>query len=62
MNDMRPIALVTGGAKRLGRAIALALGQAGMGVAIHYNGSDQDAQETCSAVKALGVPSAAFKA
>ncbi|MDB5378012.1 MAG: short chain dehydrogenase, partial [Rubritepida sp.] len=31
------LALVTGGAKRLGRAIALALAEAGFDLAIHYN-------------------------
>jgi NAD(P)-dependent dehydrogenase (short-subunit alcohol dehydrogenase family) len=35
--------LVTGAAKRLGRAIALDLAQAGWNVAIHYNGSKADA-------------------
>ena len=39
-------ALVTGGAVRLGRAIALALADAGCDVAIQYHGSRAEAQET----------------
>ena len=38
------VALVTGGAHRLGRAIALALGQAGANVVVHYNRSAEQAQ------------------
>jgi NAD(P)-dependent dehydrogenase (short-subunit alcohol dehydrogenase family) len=38
--------LVTGGAKRLGREIVLALAQAGWQVAVHYRGSAADAIKT----------------
>lgn len=38
--------LVTGGAKRIGRGIALAAFQAGYRVAIHYGSSEQEARET----------------
>lgn len=38
--------LVTGGARRLGRSIALELAQAGWQVAVHYRGSAQDAAQT----------------
>jgi NAD(P)-dependent dehydrogenase (short-subunit alcohol dehydrogenase family) len=47
-------ALVTGGAKRLGRAIALALAEAGFDIAIHYAGSQAEAAETADAIRALG--------
>jgi NAD(P)-dependent dehydrogenase (short-subunit alcohol dehydrogenase family) len=40
------IALVTGGAKRLGKAAALALAQAGADVAITYLSSERDVQKT----------------
>jgi NAD(P)-dependent dehydrogenase (short-subunit alcohol dehydrogenase family) len=40
------IVLVTGAAKRIGRAIALRLHKAGYRVAIHYGGSEQDARAT----------------
>ena len=48
-------ALVTGGAKRLGRAIALALADAGFSVAIHANTSLDDAARTVSDIRARGV-------
>ena len=38
--------LVTGAAKRLGRAIALDLAAAGWNVAVHYFGSKADAEGT----------------
>jgi NAD(P)-dependent dehydrogenase (short-subunit alcohol dehydrogenase family) len=47
-------ALVTGGARRIGRAIALALAQAGADVAITYRSSKQEAVETAGAIAALG--------
>ena len=47
--------LVTGAAKRLGRAIALDLAQAGWNVAIHYNGSEADAQSAADAARKFGV-------
>ncbi|WP_420396738.1 SDR family oxidoreductase [Nioella sp.] len=47
-------ALVTGGAKRLGRAMALALAEAGHDVAIHYAGSSNEAEDTANAIRALG--------
>jgi 3-oxoacyl-[acyl-carrier protein] reductase/pteridine reductase len=55
-------ALVTGGAKRIGRAIALALGAAGANVAITYRGSQADAEETVRALGALGVEALAVRA
>ena len=47
-------ALVTGGAKRLGRAIALGLAEAGFDIAIHYGGSAEAAAETAEAIRGLG--------
>ncbi|OAI42929.1 short-chain dehydrogenase [Rhizomicrobium sp. SCGC AG-212-E05] len=47
--------LVTGAAKRLGRAIALDLAQAGWNVAIHYNGSETDAQSAAETARQSGV-------
>ena len=41
-----PVVLVTGAAKRLGRAIALSLAASGWRVAVHYRGSVDDAIET----------------
>ena len=47
-------ALVTGAGRRIGRAIALGLAQAGWDVAIHFRSSRFDAEETAQAVRALG--------
>ena len=47
-------ALVTGGAKRIGREIALALGKAGADVAITYRTSPSDAALTVEEIEALG--------
>ena len=43
-----PRVLVTGAAKRIGKAIALHLSQRGFEVAIHYNGSQAEAKEVAS--------------
>lgn len=42
------VVLVTGGAKRMGRSIALRLHAAGARVAIHYNSSAEEARETAA--------------
>jgi NAD(P)-dependent dehydrogenase (short-subunit alcohol dehydrogenase family) len=55
------IVLVTGGARRLGRVIALELAAAGWQVAVHYRGSEQDARQTVSDC-AAHAPSEAFQA
>jgi NAD(P)-dependent dehydrogenase (short-subunit alcohol dehydrogenase family) len=47
-------ALVTGAAVRVGRAIALALAEAGADVAVHYRSSKPQAEETVRAIHALG--------
>jgi pteridine reductase len=48
-------ALVTGGARRIGRAIALALARAGADVALTYRTSPEQAARTADEIKALGV-------
>src|SRR5258706_10516390 len=53
--------LVTGAAKRLGRAIALDLGAHGWNVAIHYNSSEDDADSAAQAVRAFGAEAAVLK-
>lgn len=55
-------ALVTGAAKRLGRAIALDLANAGWDVAIHYNTSKADADEVADIVRKSGRRMALLKA
>jgi 3-oxoacyl-[acyl-carrier protein] reductase/pteridine reductase len=53
--------MVTGGAKRIGRVIALTLAEAGAEVAITYRGSEAEAVETVAALRergseAIGLP------
>ncbi len=54
--------LVTGAAKRLGRQIALALAAGGWRVAVHYRGSQADAQTTAAECAALTPGAATFQA
>ncbi len=46
--------LVTGGARRIGRAIALAFARSGWDVAVHYGRSRADALATVREIEALG--------
>lgn len=55
-------ALVTGGGKRLGRAMALALGNAGFAVAVHYRGSAAEAEATVMDLERRGVRAATVHA
>ena len=48
-------ALITGAARRLGRAIALALAQQGVRVVVHHNRSADEALATCEDIRRLGV-------
>ncbi|MCX7643365.1 MAG: SDR family oxidoreductase [Armatimonadetes bacterium] len=56
------VALVTGSAKRLGRTIALALGERGCHIAVHYRKSEKEALETVAMLKMMGVKAHPFKA
>lgn len=58
----RPVVLVTGAARRLGRAIALELGHAGFDVAVHYRGSRSEAEGTVAELRAAGAAAAPFQA
>jgi NAD(P)-dependent dehydrogenase (short-subunit alcohol dehydrogenase family) len=51
---VRPVALVTGAARRVGRAIALALGDAGFDVVVHYRNSGDDARRTAAELELRG--------
>jgi NAD(P)-dependent dehydrogenase (short-subunit alcohol dehydrogenase family) len=53
-SDSPQVALVTGAAKRLGRAIALALADHGWDIALHYHHSHAAAEETAAAIRARG--------
>ena len=52
------VALVTGGARRVGRAIALALAGRGADVVVHFNRGASEAEETAAAARGLGVRAA----
>jgi len=54
--------LVTGGAKGLGKAIALEFASQGCNVAINYLSSEKQAMQTLKEIEALGVKGFAFKA
>ncbi|SPB14025.1 putative dehydrogenase [Caballeronia novacaledonica] len=54
--------LVTGGAKRIGRGVALEFARQGWDVAVHYGGSEREARETVADVEALGRRAIALKA
>ena len=47
-------ALVTGGSRGIGRAIALRLGRDGARVAVHYGSNADAAKETVAAIEAAG--------
>lgn len=55
------IALVTGGSRGIGRAIALRLAEAGADVALLYAGNQSAAEDTAEAVRALGVRALALR-
>ncbi|HUR61133.1 MAG TPA: SDR family oxidoreductase [Candidatus Thermoplasmatota archaeon] len=55
-------AIVTGGAKRIGRIIALRLGTLGCNVAVHYKDSEEQAAGVVSHLKAKGVKATAIQA
>ena len=59
---MARAALVTGGGKRVGRAIALALARDGWDVAVHYDRSRDEAEATAAEARAVGVKAAALQA
>jgi pteridine reductase len=57
------VALVTGSAHRVGRAIALELARAGVHILVHYNASSEETvKATLREIKSLGVESYAVQA
>src|SRR5262245_56865212 len=63
MSELPPgNALVTGAAKRIGRAIALDLAQAGWNVAVHYGKSADEAASAVREIEAMGRRAVAIQA
>lgn len=62
-NDLKPgAALITGAGKRIGKALALALADAGYDIAAHYRSSETEVEDTLAQVKAKGRNGVALKA
>ncbi|UCD11364.1 MAG: SDR family oxidoreductase [Nitrospinaceae bacterium] len=57
-----PSALVTGGAVRLGRAMALHLARKGYGIALHYHRSNEKARAVLDEIERLGVQARGYPA
>ena len=60
--DEYPLAVVTGGAHRLGRAFALTLAYQGYAVLVHYHRSAAQATKTIAEIKTFGVPAFSMQA
>jgi NAD(P)-dependent dehydrogenase (short-subunit alcohol dehydrogenase family) len=56
------VVLVTGGARRIGRGIALGFAQRGWDVAVHYGESEQAARQVVGEILALGRRAVALRA
>ncbi len=62
MNRAKPVALITGAARRIGAAIAADLAAHGFSVAVHHLASNEEAEELCEAIAADGGTAQAFAA
>jgi NAD(P)-dependent dehydrogenase (short-subunit alcohol dehydrogenase family) len=55
-------ALVTGAARRIGRAVSLALAREGANVAVHYESSEKEAADLIAEIEGLGARAVAIRA
>jgi enoyl-[acyl-carrier protein] reductase III len=56
------VALVTGGSRGIGRAVALKLAKSGCDVAVVYHNSHEEAESVCAAIRELGRQAQAIQA
>ena len=62
MGDAKKTVLITGGADRIGRAMALAFAGAGYSVALHYRSSEEKALSAMQEIEAMGGECALYRA
>jgi NAD(P)-dependent dehydrogenase (short-subunit alcohol dehydrogenase family) len=55
-------ALVTGAARRIGRAISLALAREGANIAVHYSSSEREISELAAEIEGLGAQAVTLRA
>jgi len=61
-SNPRSVVLITGAARRLGRAIAVELARGGSDIALHFRQSAGEAEASAAYVRALGVRAECFQA
>ena len=54
-------AVITGGARGIGKAISLKMAEQGANIALIYSGSEEAAREVCDTITRLGVKAAAYR-
>ena len=62
MNLKKSTSIITGGAHRVGKAIALELANYGSNIILHYGRSKEKAEDTVNEIKDLGVEVEAYSA
>ncbi|MEG2418916.1 MAG: SDR family NAD(P)-dependent oxidoreductase, partial [Eubacterium sp.] len=62
MNNIKRVAVVTGGSRGIGQAACLALAKRGLSIVVNYSGSAEAAAQTVEKCEALGAEALAFKA
>ncbi|MFW5839585.1 MAG: SDR family oxidoreductase [Planctomycetota bacterium] len=59
---MTEVAMITGGSRRIGKAIGLALAERGYDIALHYNNSDEAAGQAAEEIRRIGRECKTFQA